>query len=228
VEIEHATLLALAILASGAASCAWTSLDAEKAAETAPNPPSTSTPASAANIEALAKETLGKYLSRPVEEIELVSVVPIDWPDSSVGCPRPDREYLQVITPGHYAVLRHAGTTYRVHMAEGRAFVCDRPAGEVPPDKRPAPKLAIPLEHLKTLARADLARRLGVAVEEVSLTRTESVVWPDTSLGCPEPGQTYQPEAAKGFVLEYSCRGRSFAYHTDRFRLLPCPPVEVK
>jgi len=188
------------------------------------NPTADSAAAQSSGAEALASKTLSEHLSRPVEEIEVVSVTPIDWPDSSLGCPRPDRQYMQVITPGHVAVLRHGGATYHVHMAGGRAFVCERTPGEAAGEKQPVPKLALPLEHLQTLARADLARQLGVPVEQVSLAGTQPAVWRDANLGCPQAGESYETAPTKGYVLGLSYRGRLYRYHTDRFRLIPCPP----
>lgn len=183
---------------------------------------------SSSEVEALALQTLSEHLSRPADEIEVVSIAPIDWRDSSLGCPKPDHSYMQVITPGHYAVLRHRGQSYRVHMANGRAFVCERVSGEAGTEKLPVPMLALPLEQLQTLARADLARRLGVPVEQISLARTQSVMWPDASLGCPVAGQSYEPAQSKGQVFEFTYRGRAYTYHTDLRRVFPCPPLETK
>lgn len=243
--IERVRPLALVILVAGVASCAatvaepGTPVTVTSAAADSEKPPSSGSAsdvgekasangggdaALSSSLEAVAKATLSEYLSRPVAEIELVSIVPIDWRDSSLGCPKPGRGYMQVITPGHYAVLRHGGQTYRVHMAKGRALVCDRPPDEVSPDKQLAPQLAMPLERLQSLARADLARRLGVPVEQVSFTGAQPVVWRDSNLGCPQEGQSYETAATKGYVLGLSYRGRVYAYHTDRYRLLPCPP----
>lgn len=241
--------LALTILAAGVASCAATVAEPSTAvtamgAAAESEMPFSSGSASddgetvnangghdtalSSSLEATAKSTLSEYLSRPVAEIELVSIVPIDWRDSSLGCPQPDRGYMQVITPGHYAVLRHGGRGYRVHMADGSAFVCDRVAGDAKTKKLPVPMLALPVDQLQALAKADLARRLGAQVEQISLVRTQSVMWPDASLGCRVAGQSYQPTKSKGYVFEFSCSGRTYNYHADFHRVLPCPPLESR
>ncbi|HUO83104.1 MAG TPA: hypothetical protein VM616_09640 [Gammaproteobacteria bacterium] len=178
-----------------------------------------------ADPASLAIAILSRHLSVPAADIEVAEVGAIEWPDSSLGCPKSDRDYRPVITPGHFAVLRHAGATFRVHMANGRGFVCEPPeatAGKSPP----VPRLAVPVEHLQTLARADLARRVGVPLEEVTLTGSYAVVWPDASLGCPERGRSYEPTQTKGHVLSFAWRGRSYRYHTDLHRVAPCPPIE--
>lgn len=196
--------------------------------ERAPDATTDSAATPPGGIEALALQTLSEYLSRPAQEIEVVSSAAIDWPDSSAGCPQPDRDYLQVITPGHYVVLRHDGKTYRVHMAKGRAFVCDRPAGQGSPGKQLTPVLVMSLEHLQSFARIDLARRLQVPADQVQSTEARPVVWRDASLGCPVAGETYKPGAIKGYVLELSYHGRTYTYHTDTRRVFPCPPLEDK
>jgi hypothetical protein len=199
--------------------------DAKDRDLTTPAQPATAKSAAPSDLEALAIETLRKHLANPAADIEVLSITPTEWRDSSLGCPRPDLDYMQVITPGHLAMLRHGGKTYQVHMAEKSAFVCDR-GPEVA--KGQAPKAPIPLtpDHMQELARLDLARRLGVSAEEVSLTSAKPVVWQDLSLGCPEPGQSYKAVPVEGHVLSLVYRGRTYTYHADRYRVLPCPPFQ--
>lgn len=49
------------------------------------------------------------------EEISLVEIEAVEWPDSSLGCPQPDMMYAQVITPGYRITLEAGGETYDVH-----------------------------------------------------------------------------------------------------------------
>jgi hypothetical protein len=214
-------LLTLAFAATSA--CAS---DAKERDVTTPAQPPTAKQGSEQDLDALAVETLRKHLANPAADVEVLSITPIEWRDSSLGCPKPDFSYMQVITPGHLAVLRHGGTTYQVHMAEKSAFVCEREAGQVA--KEVVPKMQVPLniEHMQELARKDLARRLGVAVDQISVESAKPVVWQDLSLGCPEPGQTYKAVPVKGNVVSLAYHGRTYTYHTDRYQVLPCPPFE--
>lgn len=194
--------------------------------------PATKTPAAkpeaSEDLATLAVETLRKHLANPAAEVEVLSVTPIEWRDSSLGCPRPDFGYMQVITPGHLAVLRHDGKTYQVHMAERSAFVCENEMGEFAQEKAPTPRVEVPvtLERMEELARTDLARRLGVSADQISIADAQPVVWQDLSLGCPQPGQSYKAVPVKGHVLRLSYHGRTYTYHTDRYRVLPCPPFQ--
>src|SRR5687767_2291521 len=37
----------------------------------------------------------------------------------------------------------------------------------------------------------DLARRLALSLDQITLVSAEAVVWPDAGLGCPQPGMAY-------------------------------------
>jgi hypothetical protein len=67
-----------------------------------------------------------------------------------------------------------------------------------------------PLEQ----ARADLAERLGVAVDDVTVVSSEEVTWPDSSLGCPQPGMMYAQVLTDGSRMLLSAGGRTYEYHS--------------
>jgi hypothetical protein len=58
----------------------------------------------------LALETAADRLGVSVDELTIETVEPMDWPDTSLGCPKEGQFYAQVITPG-YLVLVSAGDT---------------------------------------------------------------------------------------------------------------------
>jgi hypothetical protein len=65
----------------------------------------------------------------PASEIELVSIEPVDWPSSLLGCPRPGGVAgAPVITPGYRIILAARGELYEYHTdREGWVVLC-RPA----------------------------------------------------------------------------------------------------
>jgi len=65
------------------------------------------------------------------------------------------------------------------------------------------------------LARDDLARRLGVALEVIQLVSVDAVDWSDTSLGCPQPGMMYAQVITPGFLIVLEAMGQTYDYHTD-------------
>ncbi|GAA4688047.1 hypothetical protein [Nocardioides nanhaiensis] len=62
-------------------------------------------------------------------------------------------------------------------------------------------------------AIADLAQRLGVAPEEVTVTSSEAVTWRDGSLGCSEPGMMYTQALVEGTRIVLESGGTSYEYH---------------
>ena len=62
-----------------------------------------------------AKEDLAQRLSISTTEINLVEIVEVEWSDSSLDCPQPGMEYLQVITPGYRIQLESGGNIYEYH-----------------------------------------------------------------------------------------------------------------
>ena len=67
------------------------------------------------NLIERAKEDLTQRLSISMTEIILVEVVEVEWSDSSLDCPQPGMEYLQVITPGYRIQLESGGNIYEYH-----------------------------------------------------------------------------------------------------------------
>ena len=69
-------------------------------------------------------------------------------------------------------------------------------------------------ETLVDLAKADLAQRLAVEINAITLISYEEVVWPDSSLGCPRPGMAYLqvPKDGSRIVIEFE--GMTYDYHT--------------
>ena len=60
--------------------------------------------------------------------IGVVTVDEVTWADSSLGCPEPDRAYLQVLTPGLRIILTAGESTYEYHAGPGgRVILCANP-----------------------------------------------------------------------------------------------------
>lgn len=97
------------------------------------HPKNTSTPpsplTSAENIlVALAIEDLSQQLGILLEEIDMVSIEAVTWPDGALGCPQPGVEYIQVQREGSLIRLRVGKTIYQYHSGGGQApFLCEKP-----------------------------------------------------------------------------------------------------
>jgi hypothetical protein len=65
-------------------------------------------------------------------------------------------------------------------------------------------------------ARQVLAGHLGVVSTTLTLATSEAREWPDSSLGCPAPGQMYMQVITPGYLLVFNdAAGTAFAVHTN-------------
>lgn len=67
-------------------------------------------------------------------------------------------------------------------------------------------------------AVADLAARLGIDPSGVEVVSVESVIWPDGSLGCPQPGMAYTQVQVDGALITLNAGGRTYEYHVGGSR----------
>lgn len=173
------------------------------------------------DIAGLAIDALAADLQIAKDVILVDTIQALDWPDSSIGCPKPGMAYMQVITPGHKVTLRANGQTYVVHEAGNKAFVCRKTKviGGITPQRE------LVFGEQFVVARKDLASRIGVPESEIRMASAEEYTWDDGSLGCPEPGVAYAPGPVTGWILKLKHGMRDYTYHTDLGRTIPCPGI---
>ena len=89
-------------------------------------PPEASAPAQPEAREA-AVALLAGELGISSDEVTVLDVMPVDWPDTSLGCPQEGQMYAAVITPGYRFFLEAGGEEYEVHTDEmgTQAVRCD-------------------------------------------------------------------------------------------------------
>ena len=71
-------------------------------------------------------------------------------------------------------------------------------------------------ESLIDMAKNDLAQRLSVSVGDISLVEAKAVVWPNSSLGCPQPGMFYTEVLTPGYLILLSFGGFEYEYHAGK------------
>jgi hypothetical protein len=59
----------------------------------------------------------------------------------------------------------------------------------------------------------DLAQRLDVPTEDITVVKALAVTWPDGSFGCPEPGMAYIQVPVDGTLVVLQAGGRRYEYH---------------
>jgi len=93
----------------------------------------------------------------------------------------------------------------------------------------PIPALADPQVLIET-AKEDLVKRLSVSEMQINLIDINQVLWPDTSLGCPQTGNTYTQTHTPGYLIRLAYAGNEFEYHANLHGPIfycenPTPPI---
>lgn len=89
-------------------------------------------PENAKKVVELAKKDITAKLNIPEADIQVLRVIPTEWPDTSLGYPEPEMVYAQVITPGYVILLQAESTIYEYHSDYERVVA--------PPNRTKAPK----------------------------------------------------------------------------------------
>ena len=64
-------------------------------------------------------------------------------------------------------------------------------------------------------ARTDLMKRLDISSDQIRVVEAMLVDWPDTSLGCPQPGMVYAQVITPGYYIVLEAKEQQYPYHTD-------------
>jgi hypothetical protein len=90
------------------------------------------------------------------------------------------------------------------------------PSGSTPTSPEPSRQSpgSAPVEQ----AKADLASRLSVDLEQVRVVSSDEVTWRDGSLGCPEPGKYYTQALINGTRIILEVSGKHYHYHSGGSR----------
>ena len=95
-------------------------------------------------------------------------------------------------------------------------FPTEAPPRTQPPETSLPPSPTTSAEEAVALAKNHLAQQLGIAETEIELVSIQNVVWPDASLGVPEPGKVYAQVIVPGFRIVLSAQGKEYVYHAGK------------
>jgi hypothetical protein len=92
------------------------------------------------------------------------------------------------------------------------------------PTGYPAAKTAV-VDAVSRQAAAKLAATLSVDVSQIQVISAEAKDWPDTSLGCPQPGIAYAQVVTPGYRVVLAYKQTQYEYHADqKGQLVTCQP----
>jgi hypothetical protein len=76
-----------------------------------------------------------------------------------------------------------------------------------------APVRSPELQAMVRAAVADAARRTGAEPASITVVSAEPVTWPDSSMGCPQPGRSYMQVLVAGHLIRLLAGKDTLAYH---------------
>ncbi len=165
----------------------------------------------------LAANIYAKQNNVLLDRLQVDSVKPVQWPDSSLGCPQSGMKYMQVVTPGFLVTLLDLSnrTNHSVHVGAGKAIVCDKPASAQLQTEK---KLRFGRRWQQSQqAQKLLADRLAVAPNEIRIVGMRNVstdMLPDRCKG--EGGVTYSQ------LIELDYQKKLYRYVVKTNRLVAC------
>ncbi len=167
-----------------------------------------------------AKRDMASRLGVPIEEVRVVQVEAVEWPDASLGCPEPGKMYIQVITPGYRIVLQAAGKTFEYHTDRGsRAVLCGAQAKPAKPALR-RPSL-MDVRHAIERSRADLARRKGVDEQSITVVEAAQVQNLASPVPCP-PAEKLATLAGPEYQVTLALQGETYVYRVRGDAVVLC------
>ncbi len=158
----------------------------------------------------LAIRTVNERTPVSRDSVSNLRVRPIQWPNSSLGCAEPGVSYLQRVIPGYVVSFNVEDKIYSVHIGDGSAVICDR-INDYFAERR---KRSMSIIRTYEAARVDLAKKLYVEAEQITITDIKQETWPDMSLGCPAAGEKYKAGPVEGLRIKMTCRDREYEYRS--------------
>jgi len=142
------------------------------------------------------------------DSLEHLRIRSMQWPDSSLGCPEPGVQYLQRVIPGYLVSFTIDEKMYTVNIGDNSAIICDRVNDFL--EHRKNRGASVIKAH--NAARLDLAEKLMVDPEVITVTKIKIVTWPDSNLGCPVTGEQPTQKPVEGLIINMTCRDKEYEY----------------
>lgn len=161
------------------------------------------------------EEIIADLVERSGAEVSGITIIRAEavvWNDGALGCAKPGEVYIQVLLNGYRVILEAEGLYYDYRITDSGDYkLCEEEI--MPPNNQPDTGEENQ-NPLVSQAKEDLAERLGIALDQIELLSYEEVVWPDSSLGCPQPGMEYLQVPSDGALIRLSAGGQVYDYHS--------------
>ncbi|MCB9450410.1 MAG: hypothetical protein H6672_03170 [Anaerolineaceae bacterium] len=190
-----------------------------------PDNPAVVIPAAAQRLISRTLDDLTQELGISRDTVQLHLVEAADWATVDLGCGEiaiPGS--TDVTIPGYRIVFLVENTPYEYHTDTDSTFRRCEQAGTVLGETQSLLDIDPVASELVLLAQRRLGTALDLPTLRIDVTDVEPFTWSDTSLGCPQPGETYTPLVVDGYRIVLTARDQDYIFHTDFDRVIPCAP----
>jgi hypothetical protein len=156
--------------------------------------------------------------------IQVVRVESKFWMSSQLGCDLESGDTGER-WEGYRVVLLVNNNFYEYHTDTGTRFLlCE----DVNPTAAATLSVGILLEldpvaaELAGLAQQRVAAQLDLPIRRIRVVDIRAVRWTDSSLGCPQPDQTYTTIEIDGYRIAVMAGEQVYIFHSDFDHLFPC------
>lgn len=169
-------------------------------------------------------KNLAQRLSVTPNVVQLARITSVQWFDLDLGCT--DRLSFDEHGSGYEVEFLVGGVVYRYRVAlpDMVNLLC---SGSKPARDQLLVLVDPSAEEFFSLAQQRVARQLDLPLRRVRLAELEAVTWMDTSLGCPQTGNTYDPAQIQGYRMVLLAGDNQYTFHTDSISIFACNAPDV-
>jgi hypothetical protein len=155
-------------------------------------------------VQRAAIEAAIQALGLPAEQVKLVSIEPVDWPDGCLGVVHMGMMCIKGPVPGFRIVLQANDKQYEFHTNLDASAVspANGPAVEVP-------------DAILAIVKPILASALGIAANNITAVSSQIIEWPDSCLGSAAPDMACAQMVTPGYIVTLAANGQQYEYHTN-------------
>jgi hypothetical protein len=165
-------------------------------------PPGTHIPVDVPPAQLAAINTLSQELGISSDQIKVVKVESVEWPNGCLGVQKIGVMCTQQIVPGFLIILEANGKQYEFHTNRDGSQVVESAA-----TTSSAPVKA---------AEQYLVDFLGVNPSDIKVASAAAVEWPDSCLGVSLPGVMCSQIVTPGLSIVLVVDGRQYEFHTNK------------
>lgn len=96
------------------------------------------------------------------------------------------------------------------------------PPNDEAPREMPAPGIPGPTSPLLEEVKQDLSLRFDIPLAEIQVIEMEEVTWPNSGLGCPQPGYAYMDVLVDGQRIVLAAGAKVYEYHSGAGTFVFC------